>query len=84
MGAYEDMEDRVELLEFALHRILTWSRAYPLPVFPACDPEYLQQANNVLKANGLSLDRISASTMRHVIKGVGQVAADALGEEKAA
>ena len=67
--------DRIEKLEEALQRILQWSEAYPLAIFPEPD---LQRAHEVLKANGMTVDAISASAMRHVIIGVGKIAREAL------
>lgn len=71
-------EPRTERLESALARILNWSHAYPVAVFPETDADYLKNAAIVLTAAGMSLDRISASNMRHVISQVGKIAADAL------
>lgn len=71
-------EARTERLENALARILNWSHAYPLAVFPETDADYLKNAAIVLAGAGMSLDRISASNMRHVISQVGKIAADAL------
>ena len=39
-----------------------------------------KRAHEVLKANGMTLDRLSAAAMRHVVTGVGRIAADALSE----
>ena len=47
-----------------LHNIKSWSEAYPLSIFPEPD---LAKAREVLQANGMTLDAISASNMRHVI-----------------
>lgn len=54
-------------LKDKLGRILKWVQAYPLQVFPEPD---LKAAAKVLKENGLSLDQISASSMRHVLNGI--------------
>jgi multidrug resistance efflux pump len=69
---------QIERLEEALRRIDDWSKAYPLSVFPEPD---LERAAHVLKANGMTLDAISAFTMRHCIEGVGKIARDALDEK---
>lgn len=66
---------RVERLEEALQRIVQWADAYPLDVFP--EPDF-KRVNDVLKAAGLSLDQVSASNMRHVVKGVGDIARSTL------
>jgi hypothetical protein len=46
-----------------------WAEAYPLDVFP--EPDWKRSAE-VLKEAGLSLDRISAHNMRHVITRVAE------------
>ncbi len=46
-----------------------WARAYPEDVFPKPD---MKRAYEVLKAEGLSLDCISAANMRHVITRVAE------------
>jgi hypothetical protein len=65
-------------LREALGRIAEWSRAYPLDVFPEPTEEYYAKAAQVLEANGMTLDRLSAAAMRHVIVEVGKIAEDAL------
>ena len=44
--------------------IKNWCEAYPIAVFP--EPDF-KKAHEVLKANGMTLDAISASNMKHVI-----------------
>jgi hypothetical protein len=73
-----DREERVYTMQDALSRIAMWSDAYPLPQFPEPDHEYLRRARDALEANGMTLDVISASAVRHVIKQVGKIARDAL------
>lgn len=51
----------------ALEKLKQWADAYPIEVFPEMTSEDWKRAAEVLKAAGLSLDRISASNMRHVI-----------------
>ena len=65
----------IERLQESLHQIESWSRAYPLSVFPEPD---LKRAAEVLKANGMTLDAISAHAMRHIVEGVGKIAREAL------
>jgi len=50
-----------------MHKIKTWINAYPLNVFP--EPDF-EKAAKVLKQNGITLDSISASNMRHVLNGI--------------
>jgi hypothetical protein len=76
----EAQDERIERLEEALQRIVRWSEAYPLKVFPEPDDAYYKAAHEVLRANGMTLDRLSAATMRHVVQGVGRIAKDALNE----
>ena len=64
-------------MERALRQIESWSRAYPLSVFP--EPDFAKAAE-LLKAGGMTLDAISASNMRHVITEVGEIARNALKE----
>lgn len=65
----------VERLREALERIQQWSEAYPLAVFP--EPDF-KKAHEVLTAHGMTLDAISASNMRHCVRGVGNIARAAL------
>jgi len=69
---------RIEDLEEALLQIVNWSKAYPLEVFPEPSKEYFAKAHEVLTANGMTLDRLSAAAMRRVVVGVGKIARDAL------
>lgn len=73
------LEQRVESYEDALDRIVQWSKAYPLEVFP--EPDF-KQAAQLLEAGGMTLDAISASNMRHVVEGVGEIAREALAAEE--
>lgn len=59
-----------ERLNDALDKLVQWSDAYPLAVFP--EPDFAK-AHKVLTENGMTLDAISASNMRHVIKGVREI-----------
>jgi hypothetical protein len=72
-------EQRIDVLEDALRRILQWSEAYPLTVFP--EPDFAKAAK-LLQAGGVSLDAVSASNMRHVVKGIGEIARRALGDSE--
>jgi len=47
-----------------LEHIRGWAEAYPLSIFP--EPDF-GKAHKVLTENGMTLDAISASNMRHVI-----------------
>lgn len=62
----------------ALEGIKRWADAYPLDIFP--EPDF-KKAHQLLVAGGMTLDGISASSMRHVVEGVGKIASDALAAE---
>ena len=64
----------------AIQGIDNWAEAYPLEVFPELTKDNWKQAAEVLKANGLSIDRISASNMRHVLNGIKDTVKKALKE----
>ena len=70
-----DLSDRVDDLEEALQRIVQWSEAYPIDIFPQLD---WKKAAELLKAGGITLDAVSAHCMRHVVEGVGKIASEAL------
>ena len=65
-------------LRAALESIERWSRAYPLTVFP--NPDY-KLARELLEAGGMTLDSLSADTIRQVVVDVGNIAREALGKE---
>jgi hypothetical protein len=69
------MTEKTEQYEEALQRIVQWSEAYPLAVFP--EPDW-KKAAALLHAGGISLDAVSAHCMRHVVEGVGKIAKEAL------
>lgn len=71
----EGLQAKNKKLMDGLQKIISWSEAYP-EVFPEPD---LKKAHSVLKSlNGKTLDAISASAMRHVIKGAKEIAEQAL------
>ena len=69
------LEAERDALREALRRIVEWADAYPRDIFP--EPDW-RKARNALEGFGLTLGAISAANMRHVIKGVGQIARAAL------
>lgn len=75
----KERDDRVDELEWTLTRIVQWSDAYPLDVFPK--PDYAK-ARELLEAGGMTLDAIAADCMRHVVERVGDIARSAFTEEK--
>lgn len=76
--AYEHLnlaDERIDKLEDALQKIKNWADAYPLDIFP--EPDF-KKAHKILTAEGMTLDAISASAMRHVITGVKEIVENAL------
>jgi len=71
-------DDRIEELEAALTRIIEWADAYPFAVFPEVDEDYAKRAHTALTEHGMTLDRLSADVMRHVLTGVRRIASGAL------
>ncbi len=53
-----------------LEKLKNWADAYPVEMFPEVLRQEWQQANEVLAQAGLSMTRMSASNMRHIISGV--------------
>lgn len=74
----EALEAALEDRDEALRKIESWSRAYPLDIFP--EPDW-KKAAQLLNAGGMTLDRISGACMRHVIESVGLIAKEALCNE---
>lgn len=68
-------QERIDELTEALQRIVQWSEAYPVDIFPEPD---LKKARELLAAGGITLDAVSAHCMRHAVNGVGKIARDAL------
>lgn len=64
------LERECERLNDTLDKLVQWSDAYPIAVFP--EPDFLK-AQKVLSENGMTLDAISASNMRRVIIGVREI-----------
>ena len=71
----ENLESENERYEEAFRRLQNWAKAYPLEVFPKLD---FKKAAKVLKANGMTLDSISADNMRHVLNGIKNIVEQAL------
>jgi hypothetical protein len=71
-------EDRIEELEAALRRIVDWTHAYPVEVFPVVTEEYARRAHEILTGKGMTLDRLSAHAVRHCLTGVRRIATSAL------
>lgn len=73
----EAAEAKLETASEALERIKQWGDAYPDDIFP--EPDF-KRARELLEAGGIDLGSVSASNMRHVAKGVGDIARAALDE----
>jgi hypothetical protein len=61
--------------EEKLDQIRKWCDAYPLETFP--EPDF-KKARALLEAGGMTLDAVSASNFRHVLRGIRRI----IGEEK--
>ena len=68
----DDSDYRIEIerLQGILTQIEAWCDAYPLKTFR--EPDWAKAAK-VLKENGMTLDGISASAMRHVLDGIRRI-----------
>jgi hypothetical protein len=64
-----------DALRDGMERLLDWTKAYPLEAFPEPD---MKRAAQVLKDAGMTLDAVSASNFRHVLKRVAEIATEAL------
>ena len=67
------MVEKICDLEDTLHSIKNWCQAYPETAFKEPTKEDWKTAARVLKENGLTIDAISASNMRHVLKGIQEI-----------
>ena len=70
--------EELQAKDEALLRIKDWAEAYPLEVFPEITKDEWHIIAEVLKKHNISLDRISADNMRHVVEGVKCIAEQAL------
>jgi len=66
----DEIQYRLDVNNEALEKIGNWCKAYPVEVFPKLTDEDWRQARKALESVGLSLDRISADNMRHVLEGI--------------
>ena len=66
----QGLKNRVEELEEKIRRIKDWCDAYPVNIFP--EPDF-KKVKEVLKADGMTLDSVSASNMRHVLNGIKKI-----------
>lgn len=64
------VEDRLDDNEEKMQAIKRWCEAYPLDIFP--EPDF-KKAAKALNEHGITLDAISASSMRHVLKGIQKI-----------
>ncbi len=79
-GNIQKMETRNEKLEGALIAVLNWAQAYPIEVFPEPDMKF---ASQLLKAGGVTIDAISASAMRHLLKRITEIINESLQKPQA-
>lgn len=74
----EELKAKNKKLRDALRRLSQWLKAYPaypLSVFP--EPDFAK-VRKALKEYNIALDVVSASNMRHVIKGISDIVEQAL------
>ena len=71
----DQQAEQLDTMEDALRQIDSWAQAYPLEVFPKLD---FKRAHAVLTAHGMTLDSISADSMRHVLEEIKGIVAEAL------
>lgn len=65
-----DEKAAIEWAQELIHRLHSWSQAYPLDLFPEPD---LKAAHEVLSAHGMGIGGISASMGRHVLRRVAEM-----------
>lgn len=69
------LQEQIDNLRDGLLTIHNWCKAYPIERFP--EPDFSKCAA-ALRKEGLSLDQVSASNMRHVLQGIEEIVNDAL------
>lgn len=82
VAALEPDTDRGERQEHALVDILAWASAYNPRIFPPMPDETVKHAADVLRAGGISCDRLHAHWARHLLKGIGDIARAGLGKDE--
>jgi len=65
-----ELEEKIYELEEKLHQINNWCQAYPINVFTELSKDEWASAKKGLASVKIKIDRISASNMRHVLKGI--------------
>jgi len=81
-SATADLRERLERQNDAIDETRQWAKAYPVEIFHEPTKDELKRAHEVLKANGMGLDAISASNMRHVITQVVKILDAALAPQE--
>jgi len=66
----EKADAKIEALTNKLWEIEQWCGAYPLDIFPEPD---LKKVAELLEAGGITIDSVSASSMRHVLNGIKKI-----------
>ena len=67
----EKLEAEIETLQDKLDRIISWCNAIPLSVFP--EPDFVL-VRGAIEEEGITLDAITASNMRHIVDGIRDIA----------
>ena len=69
----EQMQDRIDDLERALHQIHTWTIAYATDIFIEPTKEKWEEIHAALKAIGTNSAAMHGSWARHITAGVRQI-----------
>jgi hypothetical protein len=75
----EKIQERIDDLESAFHKIKNWCQAYPLDIFEEPD---MKKARDVLSAADIEISCIAVSNMRYVLKGIQEIIDPYLTEEE--
>jgi hypothetical protein len=62
---YPLIDDANDLISEILHKLNSWSEAYPTDIFPDPTPEHIQQVNSIYPS---AVTRISARVGRHMVR----------------
>ena len=67
-------DEKIEILEDALHRISNWCKAYPLEIADEPTEQEWKDAHVVMRGHGFDLSKFAVSAMRRVTTGVAKIA----------
>ena len=63
----------IEGMEEKLFKIEQWCNAYPVKIFPELAKQDFAKIHKILKGSGYTLDRITASNFRYILKGIAKI-----------